>query len=146
MSRKVYVLDNDTLTLSLQGNRNVVRRILATSADDIWLPAAAVEEQLRGRLAVLSSLNSARVSDRSKIPQAYELLLETVRELQRFRYLSYTADMETLYQSWPATVKRVGTRDCRIAATAIAHEFTVVTCNLSHFQLIPGVTLEDWSR
>jgi len=141
----VYVLDSDTLTLSLQGNKTVVHHILSTPADAIWLPAIAVEEQLRGRLSVLSGLNSARISDRSKMPQAYDLLLETVRELQRFQYLSYTAEMEALYQSWPAAVKRLGTRDCRIAATAIVHGFTVVTCNLSHFQPIPGVTAEDWS-
>lgn len=145
MRHSVYVLDNDTLTLSLQGSQKVARRILSTPADDVWLPAIAVEEQLRGRLAFLSSLNSARVSDRSKMPQAYELLLETVQELQRFQHLSYTAEMEDLYQSWPAAVKRLGTRDCRIAATAIVHGFTVVTCNTRHFQAIPSVTVEDWS-
>ena len=117
---------------------------LSTPDDDIWLPAIVVEEQLRGRLSVLSSLNSARISDRSKIPRAYELLLETVRELQRFQHLPYTAEMEALFQSWPTAVKRLGTRDCRIAA-AIVHGFTAVTGNTRHCAAIPGVSVEDWS-
>ncbi|MGI4790878.1 MAG: type II toxin-antitoxin system VapC family toxin, partial [Janthinobacterium lividum] len=103
-------------------------------------------EQLRGRMSFLSSLNTARVSDRLKVPSAYDLLLGAVSDLQRFRHLPYTAEMEALYQSWPTSAKRLGTRDCRIAATAILHSFTVITCNLSHFQPIPEVQIEDWSR
>ena len=142
----MYVLDNDTLTLFFQSNRAIVRRVLSLPDGAVLLPAITVEEQLRGRLSFLSSLNTARTADRPKVPLAYELLLETVKRLQQFRHLPYTADMETLYQSWPATVKRLGTRDCRIAATAIVSGFTVVTCNLNHFQPIPGVSMDDWSR
>jgi len=142
----MFVLDSDTLTLSFQGNVAIARRILAPPEGSIWLPAITVEEQLRGRLNYLSSLNSARVSDRSKVPLAYDLLLETVRRLQQFQHLPYTAEMETLYQSWPAVVKRLGTRDCRIGATAIVHGFTVITCNLSHFQPMPDAQIEDWSQ
>ena len=54
--------------------------------------------------------------------------------------------MEDLYQSWSPAVKRLGTRDCRIAATALVHGFTVVTCNLSHSRPIPGIRAEDWSQ
>ena len=142
----MFVLDSDTLTLSFQGNAAIARRILAQPEGSIWLPAITVEEQLRGRLNYLSSLNAVRVADRAKVPLAYDLLLETVRRLQQFPHLAYTAEMEALYQSWPAAVKRVGTRDCRIAATAIVHGFTVITCNLTHFQPMPSVQIDDWSQ
>ena len=142
----MYVLDSDTLTLSLQGNFKITRRILSTPGKEIWLPAMTVEEQLRGRMATISGLNSAHMSDRAKVPFAYELLLETVRQLQKFQILPYTAEMEDPYQSWPAAVKRLGTRDCRIAATAIISGFTVVTCNAGHFQPIPGAVTDDWNR
>ncbi len=142
----MYVLDNYTLTLYFQGNASITRRILAQPAGSVLLPAITVEEQLRGRLNYLSSLNPARVADRAKMPLAYALLLETVQRLQQFPHLAYTAEMEALYQSWPAAVKRLGTRDCRIAATAILHGFTVITCSLSHFGLIPSVLADDWSR
>lgn len=142
----MFVLDSDTLTLMLQGNPRITRRVLAARDGEIWLPAIVVEEKLRGRMAYLSSLNPNRASDSLKVPSAYDLLLETVSDLQRFPHLAYTVEMETLYQSWPAAVKRLGTRDCRIGATAIAHGFTVITCNLSHFQPMPDVQIEDWSE
>lgn len=140
----MFVLDSDTTTLFFHSNQSVVRRVLSQPPGAVLLPAITVEEQLRGRLNYLSSLNAARVADRTEVPLAYELLLETVQRLQQFPHLAYTVEMEALYQSWPAAVKRLGTRDCRIAATAIVHGFTIVTCNLSHFQPMPSARIEDW--
>lgn len=142
----MFVLDSDTLTLMLQGNPKITRRILAARDGEISLPAIVVEEQLRGRMAYLSSLSPNRASDSLKVPSAYDLLLETVSDLQQFPHLAYTAEMEALYQSWPAAVKCLGTRDCRIGATAIIHGFTVITCNLSHFLPIPDVQMKGWSK
>lgn len=109
----MFVLDSDTLTLSLEGNPKIARRILAARDGEIWLPAIVVEEQLRGRMAYLSSLNSKIEKDSQRTPIAYALLLKTVFDLNTFPHLSYTAEMEALYKSWPAAVKRLGTRDCR---------------------------------
>ncbi len=142
----MYALDTDTLTLHFRGHPQITRRVLATPKNDLWLPVPVVEEQLRGRLSTLAALNAARPADSRKLPQAYEDLLEALRALNGFQHLPYTAEAESLFQSWPASVKRVGTRDCRIAATAIVHGFTVVTCNTRHFQPIPGVRTKDWSQ
>ena len=141
----MFVLDSDTLTLALQGPTKVARRVLSTPNSDIYIPAIVVEQQLRGRMAALAGLNSARIADRLKVPFAYDLLLKAVRELQTFQHLPYTAEMEALYQSWPASVKRVGTRDCRIAATAIVLGFIVITCNLGDYQPIPAVETANWN-
>ena len=141
----MYLLDKDTYSQFQQGHERITRRILSVPRGSLWLPAVLVEEQLRGRLAVLAGLNPTRSADALRVPLAYGLLLKTLHDLQDFQHLPYTAEMEALYQSWPAAVKRVGTRDCRIAATAIIHGFTVITCNTRHFQSIPGVTVEDWS-
>jgi len=142
----MFVLDNDTLTLVLHGNAKIIRRIESVPPYDIWLPAIAIEEQFRGRLAVLNRLDPKQKSDSLKLPQAYDVLLQTQRQLALYQVLPYTAEMEALYQSWPASVKRLGTRDCRIAATAIVLGFTVITCNLSHYRPIPKVDMDDWNR
>ena len=142
----MFVLDNDTLTLVLHGNAKIIRRIESVPPYDIWLPAIVVEEQFRGRMAFLNSLSPARRADSLKLPLAYDLLLQTRRPLANYQVLPYTAEMEALYQSWPAAVKRLGTRDCRIGATAIVLGFTVITCNLSHFLPIPDVRADNWNR
>ena len=95
----MFVLDSDTATLFFNGNEEVVRWVLATPNEAIWLPAIVVEEQLKGRMAALAGLSSARVSDRPKVSYNYDLLLKTVRELQTFQHSPYTAEMEDLYQS-----------------------------------------------
>ncbi len=74
--------------------------------------------------------------------RAFEGLFEA---LQRFQVVSYTSEIEQIYQSMSLEQKRVGTQDCRIAATAIAHGFTVVTANTSDFYKIGGVAVEDWT-
>jgi len=142
----MYVFDSDTYTRFQHGDSKITARSLAAPKGSIWLPAIVIEEQLRGRTSVLAGLNSKIEKDSQKVPAAYALLLKTVFDLNTFPHLAYTAKMETLYQSWPAAVKRLGTRDCRIGATAIIHGFTVITCNLSHFQPMPAIQMEDWSQ
>ena len=142
----MYVFDSDTYTRFQHGDGNIVARSLAAPKGSVWLPAIVVEEQLRGRMSVLAGLNPKIEKDSQRTPTAYALLLKTVSDLNTFPHLAYTAEMEALYQSWPAAVKRLGTRDCRIAATAFIHGFTVVTCNLSHFQPMPNVQMDDWSQ
>jgi len=141
----LYALDNDALSLFLRRQEPITSRLLAVPTQAIWLPAVTVEEQLRGRMAFLAGLNSSRSADSPRVPLAYELLLRTLRELEEFQFLEYDAAAEAVYQSWPAAVKRLGTRDCRIAVTAIVNGFTVITCNTRHFQPIPGISAEDWS-
>ncbi len=142
----MFVLDNDTASLLFRGRNSVLnKRALAVSPSQLWLPAVVVEEQFRGRLGVLAKLNPARPKESLLIPVAYRDLMLTQEFLRQFQVLPYTQADEDLCQSWSAAVKRVGTRDCRIAAIAINQGFTVVTANLRHFQQIPDVQTVDWS-
>lgn len=142
----MFVLDNDTTSLLFRGrNSGLNRRALVVPPPQLWLPAIVVEEQFRGRLGVLAKLNPARPKDSLLIPVAYRDLVLTQEFLRQFQTLPYTEADEDLYQSWSAAVKRVGTRDCRIAASAVNRGFTVVTANLRHFEQIPGVQAIDWS-
>ena len=141
----MFLLDSDTYTHYQQGNPKVTARVQAAPRSSLWLPAIVVEEQLRGRLAVLSGLNSSRPADSRRTPAAYAIFLKTLFDLNAFQHAEYTPQMEALFQSWPAAVKRVGTRDCRIAATALVLGFTVITCNLSDYQPIPDVRTDDWN-
>jgi tRNA(fMet)-specific endonuclease VapC len=40
----------------------------------------------------------------------------------------------------------IGDADILIAATALEHGRTVVTANVGHFQRIPGLVVEDWTK
>ncbi len=141
----MFVLDNDTASLLFRGRNSALnQRALALPPANLWLPVIVVEEQFRGRLGVLAKLNPARPKDSALIPIAYRDLVLTQDFLRQFQILPYTQVDEDLYQSW-SSVKRIGTRDCRIAAIAINRGFTVVTANLRHFQQVPDLPTTDWS-
>ena len=93
----MYLLDNDTYSQFQQGQEKITARLLSVPRSSLWLPAILVEEQLRGRLAVLAGLNPTRSADALRVPQAYGLLLKTLRDLQDFQHLPYTLEMEALY-------------------------------------------------
>lgn len=142
----MFALDSDTTSLLFRGRNSILnQRALAVPPTQLWLPAVVMEEQFRGRLGVLAKLNPARPKESPLIPIAYRDLVLTQEFLHQFQILPYTQADEDLYQSWSAAVKRVGTRDCRIAASAINRGLTVVTANLRHFQQIPSVQIVDWS-
>jgi len=53
-----------------------------------------------------------------------------------------------LYAQIPANVRRVGSRDCRIAASAVASGMAVITSNTRHFaqvaDALPELRFADW--
>ena len=40
--------------------------------------------------------------------------------------------------------KMIGTHDCWLAATCIAHDLRMATCNLREFERVPGLDVESW--
>lgn len=42
--------------------------------------------------------------------------------------------------------RRIGTNDCMIAATAVAHSAVLVTNNVNEFKRVPGLAIECWEE
>jgi predicted nucleic acid-binding protein len=71
---------------------------------------------------------------------------ELLKALQFFQVLPYTIQSEHIYQSLATKVKRIGTQDCRIAATACFKGYILVTINVVDFKRIGIAPVEDWTR
>jgi tRNA(fMet)-specific endonuclease VapC len=141
----VYVLDTDTVSNFLDARRQnpmLRTQILGHRPEHLWISVVTVEELLRG---ALNRVRDAQTGRRSPAG-AHQLLIGLLNDLGRFRILPYTADAERIYQSMPSDVRRRGPNDCRIAASARAVGYAVVTANASHFAAIPGLNVEDWTR
>ncbi len=134
-----YLLDADSASLAINGNKRVRSRVQQTP--DVWLSAIAAEEITRG---VLGLINQSR--DKPGSPAAYILFGNLLTAYCDYRLHPYNAEASLVYASFSAQIKRLGTQDCRIAASAIAAGWIVVTANRRHFSQIPGVQFEDWSR
>jgi predicted nucleic acid-binding protein len=59
--------------------------------------------------------------------------------------LPFDQPAQVAFDTLPPACKRIGTMDRRIAAVALARNFTLLTRNTSDFALIPGLKYQDWT-
>ena len=135
-----YLLDTDSASLAFNGNQYIRRRIQQVS-QDVWLSSIAAEESVRGALNLIHQ-------NRDKVGSsfAHNFLTRLLSGICDYLIHPYNDQAAHVFASFPAPVKRIGTQDCRIAASAIAVGWIVVTANRKDFSRIPGVQWEDWSR
>jgi predicted nucleic acid-binding protein len=75
----------------------------------------------------------------------YALLARILQDIPSFQILPFNDQANLIYKAMPAAIKRLGSADCRIAASAIAYGYTVITRNARDFGQIPNVKFEDWT-
>ena len=135
-----YLLDTDSASLAFNGNKRVRSRIRQAS-QDVWLSSIAAEESARGALNLIQQNR-----DKAGSPFAHNFLIRLLSDISGYSIHPYDEQAALVFASFPASVKRVGSQDCRIAASAIAVGWIVVTGNQKDFSRIPGAQFEDWSR
>ena len=127
-----FLLDTDHLTLHERGHPPLRQRLAALPPDAVAISVVTVEETLRGRLAVLAR----RLEGDARV-RAYAKFLEAVRFCNSIPVMPFDQACEDQFQQFRSLRLRVGSQDLRIAATALAHNLTVVTRNrrdLSRFR------------
>jgi tRNA(fMet)-specific endonuclease VapC len=62
------------------------------------------------------------------------------------RVLPFDDKPAQVYQELTNQKLRIGAQDLKIAAIVLANEAILVTANRRHFDQIPGLLIEDWSR
>ncbi len=137
----MYLLDTDIYTLYLCGNTNVDFRFKQVKSIGVHISEVTVSELLKGRLA---TVKNAGLIGGERLVSAYNLLSLQVAALQDINIVPYTLAAEAIYSTYDTKVRRVGTNECRIAATTQTLGFTVVTANARHFDAI-GCAHENWS-
>jgi tRNA(fMet)-specific endonuclease VapC len=139
----VYLLDTNIVSTFLDRRRNsqiLTRRILSQPPENLFINIVTIEEMMQGELG---SIN--RLRHKPRVVVAYQGFEALFSALNRFQIVSYTDEIDRTYRSMTLEQKRVGTQDCRIAATAIALGMTVVTANVTDFRKIGTVVIEDWT-
>ena len=134
------LLDTDHVSLHERGHLPLRARLASFPPEEVAVRVVTVEEMLRGRLAILArrSAGEARV-------HAYTKLLETVQLFSTIPIVPFDMACEQQFQTWRAMRLRVGSRDLRIAATALVHSVVLITRNRRNFEQVPGLRLDDWS-
>jgi tRNA(fMet)-specific endonuclease VapC len=140
----LWVLDTDHISLALRGNLLVRQRMAQYSLQAVT-NVITVQETFNGWVSELNLPNSSR---EKMLWQYHQLVLATelfgkvpVLEFDAAAYDCYM----TLLEQNPTLRKSRLRNDMRIASIALANDATIVTRNRRDFELVPGLTIEDWS-
>ena len=135
-----YILDTDHISLYQHGYIPILQKINAIKKERLFVTIISLEEQLRGRLAVI------RNPQNITLPNAYRNFHTTYRFFSEMNVLDFDHQALTHYQSLKKQKIRIGSQDLKIGAIALTHQMTLVTRNSQDFTQIPDLTLEDWTK
>ena len=130
----MYLLDTNTLRAIDMGDPSVMARAKQIPSDQIFISVIAIAEVLQGWLSLI---NKHQGRGKTDICAAYDDFDEARLDLNAYKVIRHGFQAEALYQAFPSSVKRAGTNDCRIAATAIVHGLIVVTRNTPRLRKNP---------
>ncbi|WP_446375039.1 type II toxin-antitoxin system VapC family toxin [Coleofasciculus sp. E2-BRE-01] len=140
----MYILDTDHLSL-IQRNGQEGRRILARLATveeaEIAVTIITYEEQVRGRLSVISK---AKTLDNQLL--AYQWLQQLLDNYRSIVVIPFNRDAGLEHQRLRKTYPRLGNMDLKIAAISLVNNAILLTRNTSDFGQIKELQIEDWSR
>jgi tRNA(fMet)-specific endonuclease VapC len=131
-----YVLDTNTVSFLMRGDRAVIDRLTAHARTEVLLPQPVVAELAYGIARLAPSTRKTRLQQ-----QFGAILMNLLR-------IDWTDDVSKAFGMAKATLERDGNRiddiDLAIAAHALAANATLVTDNLGHMERIPDLRVENW--
>ena len=132
-----YVLDTNTLSLAMKGDREVCARLLTLPRTDVLLPQPVIAEIRYG----LSRLKKSKRRD--ALTQRFDLFLDRAMRAE------WTDEVSRAFGLLKFDLERKGTRledfDVAIAAHAIVLDGVLVSMDAKHLARIPDLRLENWS-
>lgn len=138
----MLILDTDHLVEFQRGTSPEARRLkdrLDSAAEPYATTIVTVEEIMRGWMAAIR-----RFSDPRRQILAYGKLQQLFRFFASWNVLSWNDAAVDEFEALKVARVRVGTMDLKIASIAIANGATLLSRNLSDFERVPGLHVEDW--
>lgn len=130
-----YLLDTDIYIYLLNGNENILQKIKEVGDTNIYLSAITVAELYFG------IFNSQKKNQNLKKIQ---------KHLEKTQIKNFNRSAAKTFGRLKAELKKNGKTladmDLAIAAIAEENNLALVTHNTRHFEKIPGLVIEDWSK
>jgi tRNA(fMet)-specific endonuclease VapC len=140
MDTQLRILDTDTLSLVQRRNEVVMNRLNSLPAPQAATTIVTVEEQMRGWVAKIKKEKRLE-----RLILIYESFQTVVLAYSQVPILPFDDKAVYHFQKLRYLQTRLGLRDLRIAAIALAFNGVLVTANVRHFRQIPGLAIEDWT-
>lgn len=138
-----FLLDTDHISDLERGNVRgtaLRERLRALPPDNYGTTIVNFEEQVRGRLAQIAAATNAEQEI-----AAYEHLQECRRVYTAYAVADYSPKAAAIFALLVRQKIRVGTKDLKIAAIALANDAVLLTRNTKDFGKILGLKIEDWT-
>jgi tRNA(fMet)-specific endonuclease VapC len=140
----VYIFDTDHFSLiqrNGQEGKRIVARFTAIAQAELLVTIATYEEQVRGRLDLLSRAKTldARVS-------VYYGLRQLTIDYRSIGVIAFDQASAQEHQRLRRAYPRLGNMDLKIAAMALVNQAILLTRNQADFGQIAELQIEDWSR
>lgn len=141
----MIILDTDCVSL-LERKSGVEfyrlsEKLAEFQSNEITTTIITFEEQMRGWMAYLAKSNTIE-----KQVAAYERLNRFLRNYRYIPVIDFDAEAAEIFQSLKKQKIRVGTMDLRIASITISQNALLISRNLSDYEQIPNLRVEDWTK
>ena len=131
-----YILDTNTWIEHFHQRNGVIQRILALPTTQIFVSEVTLAELTFG------AYNSNDFERHIQEPQWLRTFITVLPISDIFE--EYAIIRCALKKQKKTLDKEIGNFDILIGATALHFGLTVVTDNVKHFELMPGVKVENW--
>lgn len=139
----MYILDTDHLSLiqrNGQEGKQILVKLTATEESEVVVTVITYEEQVRGRLSVLSR---AKTLDEQIL--GYQGLQQLAVDYQSIVIIPFSHAAALEHQRLRKVYSRIGNMDLKIAAIALTNNAILLTRNESDFGQIVELRTEDWT-
>ena len=126
------------LVLETVPGQQLLKRLTGADAD-AFTTVVTAQEVTQG----WNSEINRRKAGRDQVA-AYGQLVLALKALGHFTILPFDSEAADVFHSHSAAVRRIGTMDLKIASIAVSHEALLLSRNLSHFQQVPRLRVENW--
>ena len=140
----MFLLDTDHLVIlqtRQRGNfERLIKRMNQHPASAFCVSIISFHEQVLGWNAYI-----ARARDTRSVSRGYQRLHDMLEYFKDAQVLPFDQGGVEAFDTLRAARIRTGTMDLRIAAIALSRDMTVLTRNVSDFQRVPDLKVEDWT-
>ncbi len=131
----MFLLDTDTIIYSLKGVDTVVRNLANHQRDPLKISVISLMELYYG--AYKSQKTTANLAKVRRIENAFDILSVDFSIAETFGTIK--SQLES--QGTP-----LDDFDIAIAASALAHNLTLITNNEKHFRRVEGLKVDNWAQ
>jgi tRNA(fMet)-specific endonuclease VapC len=119
---------------------NLMRRISQHAATDFFVTIASFHEEILGWNAYIAGAKKIE-----GVVKGYSRLLQILTDFNAAQVLPFDDAAAAEFTRLRQLKIRIGTLDLRIASIALSQSMTLLTRNISDFNRVPTLKVEDWT-